>query len=129
MSSNDLTILDLRNILKWYETAKDKDTDEQFRTYLKIEGMLASNEDLCEPIIQDLIPATNWAGTMSTVGYFLTITINTAKEIGIIKAIIFPKNCSLVCMDRELPTINNTPDIPNKIEIKVTKLIFSFKKI
>ena len=44
MSSNDLTILDLRNILKWYETAKDKDTDEQFRSYLKIEGMLASND-------------------------------------------------------------------------------------
>ena len=55
MSSNDLTILDLQNILKWYETAKDKDTDEQFRTYLKMEGMLAIHEDLCEPIIQDLI--------------------------------------------------------------------------
>lgn len=55
MSWNQLTILDLKNILKWYETAKDKDTDEQFRTYLKIEGMLATHEDLCEPIIHDLI--------------------------------------------------------------------------
>ena len=55
MSSNQLTILDFRNILKWYETAKGKDTDEQFRSYLKIEGLLAIHEDLCEPTIQDLI--------------------------------------------------------------------------
>ena len=55
MISDNCTLCDLINILKWYETAKDKDTDEQFRSYLKIEGMLASNEDLCEPIIQDLI--------------------------------------------------------------------------
>jgi hypothetical protein len=55
MSSNQLTILDFRNILKWYETAKNKDDDEQFRSYLKIEGLLAINEDLCEPIIHDLI--------------------------------------------------------------------------
>jgi hypothetical protein len=55
MSSNQLTILDLKNILKWHETAKEKDTDEQFRSYLKMEGMLATHEDLCEPIIRDLI--------------------------------------------------------------------------
>jgi len=55
MSLNQLTILDFRNILKWYETAKNKDDDEQFRSYLKIEGLLAINEDLCEPIIHDLI--------------------------------------------------------------------------
>ena len=66
---------------------------------------------------------------MSMLGYFLTIIIKTAKDIGIINATIFPINCSLVCIDRELPTINNTPDIPSKIEIKVVKLIFSFKKI
>ena len=55
MSSNQLTILDLRNILKWHETAKGKDTDEQFRSYLKIEGLLAIHEDLCEPMVHDLI--------------------------------------------------------------------------
>ena len=48
------------------------------------------------PIIAAKVPATNWAGTISTFGYFLTIIINTAKEIGIINATIFPKNCSLV---------------------------------
>ena len=53
----------------------------------------------------------------------------SAKEIGIANATIFPKNCSLVWMLKELPRINKTPDIPNKIEIKVIKLIFSFKKI
>jgi len=31
-------------------------------------------------------------------------------------------------MDKEFPSINNTPDIPKTIEIKVIKLIFSFKK-
>ncbi len=38
------------------------------------------------------------------------------------------KNCSLVCIDRELPTINKTPDIPNKIEIKVGELTVFFLK-
>ena len=32
-------------------------------------------------------------------------------------------------MDNELPIIRSTPDIPIIIEMKVTKLIFSFKKI
>ena len=31
-------------------------------------------------------PATNWAGTISTEGNFLTIIIKTAKVIGIVKA-------------------------------------------
>lgn len=55
MSSNQLTILDLKNILKWYETAKNTDNDCQLRSYQKIKGMLIINEDLCEPIIHDLI--------------------------------------------------------------------------
>ena len=74
-------------------------------------------------------PAINWDGTISTFGYFLTITINTANEIGIINATILPKNWLLDWIDKELPIIRSTPDIPIIIEIKVTKLIFSFKKI
>ena len=31
-------------------------------------------------------------------------------------------------MDKELPSINKTPDIPKIIDKKVIKLIFSFKK-
>ena len=53
---------------------------------------------------------------------------NIAKEIGARNATIFPINCSLDWMDKELPSINTTPDIPKTIEIKVIKLIFSFKK-
>ena len=79
-------------------------------------------------IIAAQIPAVNCAGTMSTLGYFLITITSTAKDIGIINATIFPKNCSLDWMDKELPSIIKTPDIPKIIEIKVIKLIFSFKK-
>ena len=80
------------------------------------------------PINAARIPAVNWAGTISTLGYFLTIITNTAKETGIINATKFPKNCSDVWIDKELPRINKTPDIPKIIEINVIELIFSLKK-
>jgi len=80
------------------------------------------------PIKAAKIPAMNCDGTISTFGYFLTITISTANEMGIINATIFPKNWLLDWIDKELPIIRRTPDIPIIIEIKVTKLIFSFKK-
>ena len=78
-----------------------------------------------KPIKHELIPATNWAGTISTDGNFLTIIINTANVIGIVKAAKFPDNSP---GDREFPTINKTPDIAKIIEINVIELIFSFKK-
>ena len=81
-----------------------------------------------QPIIAEKTPAINWAGTISTVGYFLIIITNITKEAGVKKATIFPINCSLDWMDKELPSINKTPDIPKIIEKKVIKLIFSFKK-
>ena len=81
------------------------------------------------PIKAAKTPAINWDGTISTFGYFLTIIINTANEMGIINATILPKNWLLDWIDKELPIIRSTPDIPIIIEIKVTKLIFSFKKI
>ena len=74
-------------------------------------------------------PSINCDGTISTFGYFLTITINTANEIGIIKATIFPRNWLADWIDKELPIISKTPDMPKTIEVKVTKLIFSLKKI
>ena len=77
------------------------------------------------PIKQQQIPATNCAGTISTVGNFLTIIINTAKVIGIVKAAKFPENSPGV---NEFPTINKTPVIAKKIEVKVIAEIFSFKK-
>ena len=78
-----------------------------------------------KPIIQELIPATNWAGTISTVGYFLTIIIKTAKVIGMVKAAKLPVNSPGVS---EFPTITKTPVIAKIIEVKVIALIFSFKK-
>ena len=56
---------------------------------------------------------------------FLTIIIKTAKVIGIVKAARFPDNSPGV---KEFQTITKTPDIAKTIEIKVNKLIFSFKK-
>ena len=81
------------------------------------------------PIKAAKIPAINCDGTISTFGYFRTITINTANEIGMINATILPKNWSLDWTDKELPIIRSTPDIPKTIEIKVIKPILSFKKI
>ena len=78
-----------------------------------------------KPIRQELIPATNCAGTISTDGNFLTIIIKTAKVIGIVKAAKFPDNSP---GDNEFPTIIKTPDIAKINEINVIKLIFSFKK-
>ena len=71
------------------------------------------------------MPAINWAGTMSTLGNFLTIIIKTANVIGIEKAAKFPDNSPGV---KELPTINKTPDIAKIIDVKVSAVIFSFKK-
>ena len=81
-----------------------------------------------KPIIAAKIPAINCAGIISTFGYFLITITSIAKEMGIIKAIMFPKNCSLDWIDRELPSISKTPDMPRIIETRVIKLIFSFNK-
>ena len=70
----------------------------------------------------------NWAGTISTFGDFLIIMTNITKEIGVKNATIFPINCSLDWMDKELPSINKTPAMPIIIEMEVMILIFSFKK-
>ena len=51
--------------------------------------------------------------------------IKIAKVIGIVKAAKFPDNSP---GDNELPTITKTPVIAKMIDVKVTALIFSFKK-
>ena len=70
------------------------------------------------------IPAKSCKGTISTFGYFLTIIIKTANEIGIINATKFPNNCP---GDKEFPTINKIPDIARIIDANVNLDIFSFK--
>ena len=79
-----------------------------------------------KPIKQELTPATNCAGTISTVGYFLTIMIKTANVMGIVKAARFPDNSPGVS---EFPTITSTPVIAKTIEVNVIALTFSFKKM
>ena len=56
MSSNQLTLLDFRNILECYELApKDIQTSEQHkRTKLKIQGIRAIHEDSSEVLIANL---------------------------------------------------------------------------
>ena len=84
---------------------------------------------ITKPTATVIIAAINCAGTISTLGFFLIMITKIAKEIGIKNAIIFPMNSSSDWIDRELPSINKTPNKPIKIEIKVIVLIYSFKKI
>ena len=62
---------------------------------------------------------------MSTLGYFLTTNIKTAKEIGIKKAarlpVIWPG-------DNDPPTINKIPEIAKVIDANVIAEIFSLRK-
>ena len=48
--------------------------------------------DSKNPTKHEHTPATNWAGTMSTVGYFLIIIIKISKTIGIETAARLPDN-------------------------------------
>ena len=56
MSSNQLTLLDFRNILQCYELApKDiQKSEEHKRTKLKIQGLRAIHEDSSEALIANL---------------------------------------------------------------------------
>jgi len=76
------------------------------------------------PIIHELTPAINCAGTISTLGNFLTIIIRTANVIGILKAAKLP---DISPGDKEFPTINKTPVIARIIDTNVKDVIVSFK--
>ena len=54
---DDLTIVDLRNALDWYRnsTASKHHNEEHARSKIKIQGLLAINEDHSEPLVDDLI--------------------------------------------------------------------------
>ena len=80
--------------------------------------------DKKKPITQELTPAMNCAGTISTLGNFLTIIIKIAKVIGILNAAKLP---DISPGDKELPTINKTPDIAKMIDANVINEIVSFK--
>ena len=116
----DPTVIKINPNPIWKKPAKRANV----RSWKEIDNFPAT----IKPIIVAQTPAVNWAGTISVFGYFLTIITNTAKEMGIMNATKFPKNCCDVWIDKEFPRINKTPDIPKMIEIRVIKLIFSFKK-
>ena len=63
-----------------------------------------------KPIRHELTPATNWAGTISTEGNFLTIIIKTAKVIGIVKAFTMPITFAvLIMIVRKFPSVDMVP--------------------
>ena len=78
------------------------------------------------PNIKAPIPATNCNGIISTLGYFLTVSISTANEMGIMNAAILPIICPEV---KEPPSIKNIPPNARKIEIIVKIDIFSLRNI
>ena len=58
MSAGDLTLLDLRNILKWHELIsekKDSSEEQHVRTKIKIQGFIVAMEDSSEPLVDDLV--------------------------------------------------------------------------
>jgi hypothetical protein len=58
MSAGDLTLLDLRNILEWYELISNKkysSEEQHVRTKIKIQGFIVAMEDSSEPLADNLI--------------------------------------------------------------------------
>ncbi len=72
------------------------------------------------------MPAINWSGIMSTLGYFLTVNIRTAKEIGITNATILPIICPVVKVS---PSIKIIPPKARNIQNIVNFDIFSLRNI
>ena len=62
-TSGDLTMLDLSNILKWFEKIpkNDENFERYARTYQKIQGLIAIDEDRSEPLIENLLEETFFA--------------------------------------------------------------------
>ena len=57
MSSDDFTLLDMINVLKWYELIPNeiKVLEQHARTKIKFQGLLAIHEDLSERLIANLV--------------------------------------------------------------------------
>ena len=58
--SDDFTLLDLKNILEWFELIpSDSKSDDKFkRTQEKIRGLFNIHEDRSEPLLENLISST-----------------------------------------------------------------------
>ena len=60
MSFSELTILDFKNILEWYDllSEKSRDIPKYERSQEKIKGLFNIHEDRAEPLMDNLIAAT-----------------------------------------------------------------------
>ena len=72
------------------------------------------------------IPAINCNGIISMLGYFLTVSIKTAKERGITNAAILPSICPVVS---DPPSIKKIPQKARNMEANVNLDIFSLRNI
>ena len=97
MSSNQLTLLDFRNILECYELApKDIQTSEEHkRTKLKIQGLRAIHEDSSEVLIANLAEEIQLKYGDATFPYLQTArsllvnrTTRTNEEIKVLSELI-----------------------------------------
>ena len=57
MSSEDFTLFDMMNVLKWYELIPNevKILEQHVRTKIKFQGLIAVHEDLSERLIANLV--------------------------------------------------------------------------
>jgi len=57
MSSKDFTLLDLSNVLSWYQLIPNeiKILEQHVRTNIKFQGLVAVHEDLSERLIANLV--------------------------------------------------------------------------
>ena len=68
MSSDDFTMLDMINVLKWYELIpnKIKILEQHARTKIKFQGLLAIHEDSSELLIANLVEYTSSKFSLSS---------------------------------------------------------------
>ena len=61
MSSEDFTLFDMMNVLKWYELIPNeiKILDQHVRTKIKFQGVVAVHEDLSERLIANLVESVS----------------------------------------------------------------------
>ena len=97
MSSNQLTLLDFRNILECYELApKDIQTSEQHkRTEMKIRGLRAIHEDSSEVLIANLAEEIeskyndcNFSDLQKARSLMVNRTTRTSEEIKVLSELI-----------------------------------------
>jgi tRNA C32,U32 (ribose-2'-O)-methylase TrmJ len=97
MSSNQLTLLDFRNILECYELAPNdiQKSKEHKRTKLKIQGLRAIHEDSSEVLIANLADDiqlkygnANFSELQTARSLLVNRTTRTSEEIKVLSELI-----------------------------------------